>query len=95
MNVQALGATEATQQEMADNLEALILLRRIVRLMESQGTVDVADRQRITLDAIAAGLTLASVTTVSAITAVAGMNQEMYINQARIAYATGIRAKLT
>lgn len=95
MQVQALGATEATLQEIADEAEAVVLLRRIVKLLESSAVVDAGQRQRIAVDAMTSGLTLSTVSTVSALTAVAGMNQEMYINQARIAYATGIRAKLT
>ena len=92
-----IGGSEL-QEKIYVELQTLDYLRRIVRLMESQGVVDVANRQRISIDAIASGLLLATITTVSTlvdITRVAGMNQEMYINQARIAYNTGIRAKLT
>lgn len=101
MEVNALGATEATQASILDQANALILLRRIVRLLESQAVVDVANRQRVTIDAITGALTLATITTVGAVssvtdqTALAGMGREMYINQARVAYNTGIRAKIT
>lgn len=87
-------ATEAKQDSQN---ESLVLLRRIVKLLESQATVDVANRQRITLDAITAALTLATVTTVSTVTNVtnvAGMNQEQYINIARNTFANSIRSKL-
>jgi hypothetical protein len=88
-----------TQPELAQE-STLILLRRIVKLAESLGATDVAQRQRLTLDAIAAALTLSTVTTVSSVTnvagqtALAGMDREMYINQARNAYS-GIRSRLT
>lgn len=85
-------------------------LRRIAKLSESSGVVDSAQRQRITLDAITAGValptvtavgtvttvtTVASVTNVAAQTSVAGMDREMYINIARQTYAMCIRAKIT
>lgn len=104
MEVNALGATEATQASILDQVTAIILLRRIVRLLESQGVVDSANRQRLAVDSISAGVTLATVTTVTTVstvslvtdqTSVAGMGREMYINQARTAYNTGIRAKIT
>jgi hypothetical protein len=50
--------------------ESIALLRRMVKLIESQSSTDIANRQRITLDAIAAGLTLAAVTTVTGVTTV-------------------------
>jgi hypothetical protein len=55
--------------------ESIMLLRRMVKLLESQAATDTAQRQRITVDAITAGTTLPTVTavttvgTVSAITA--------------------------
>jgi hypothetical protein len=101
MEVNALGATEATQSSILDGVNAIILLRRIVRLMESQAAVDATNRQRVTIDAITNALTLSTVTTVGTVSSVtdqsalAGMGREMYINQARVAYNTGIRAKIT
>jgi hypothetical protein len=98
------GATEATQQSILSDLDAIVLLRRIVKLMESQAAVDVANRQRVTVDAMTSNMTLTNLTTVTTVTTVstvaaqtslAGMDREMYINQARVAYSTGIRAKLT
>lgn len=41
--------------------EQIILLRRLIKLIESQSATDIANRQRITLDNIAAGLTLGAV----------------------------------
>lgn len=50
--------------------EQIILLRRLIKLIESQSATDVANRQRIAIDSITAGLTLANVTTVAAVTAI-------------------------
>jgi hypothetical protein len=50
--------------------ESTVLLRRITKLLESLATVDAAQRQRITLDTIAAGTTLPTVTTVGTVTTV-------------------------
>jgi len=76
-------------------------LRRIAKLSESLSVVDSAQRQRISLDSIAAGVTLptvtsvGTVTTVTGVTTMAGMDREMYINIARQTYAMCIRAKIT
>ena len=45
--------------------DSVILLRRMVKLMESQATVDVANRQRITVDAWGAGVLLGTGTSAS------------------------------
>lgn len=50
--------------------EALVLLRRMVRLLEQQAATDGAQRQRVTLDTITAGTTLPTVTTVGTVTGV-------------------------
>lgn len=88
--------------------EQILLLRRIVKLLESQATVDVGNRQRITLDAITAGVSLPTVAAVTAITNalpagtntigsvnIGGADHRQFIDQARTAYNTGIRGKLT
>jgi hypothetical protein len=49
--------------------EALVLLRRMVKLMEQQAAVDTAQRQRITLDAVTAALPNANPIPVSQSTA--------------------------
>jgi hypothetical protein len=49
--------------------EALVLLRRMVKLMEQQAAVDTAQRQRITLDAVTAALPNANPIPVSQTTA--------------------------
>ena len=86
--------------------DLLVMMVRIVKLLESNAVVDSAQRQRISLDAIAAGVSLptvaavtavtnvTTVTTVGAQTTLAGMDREMYINQARSAYALTTRANL-
>jgi hypothetical protein len=50
--------------------EAIILLRRMVKILENQASTDSAQRQRFTLDAITGGLTLGTVTTVTGVTTV-------------------------
>ena len=93
-----------------DRVENLIsLLERLVKISESSQVVDSAQRQRITLDTIAAGVslptvaavtTVTTVTTVSTVTAVsnitqnAGMDREQYINIAKQTYANSIRNRL-
>jgi len=81
--------------------ESAILLRRVVKLMESQAVVDAGNRQKITLDSISGSLTLGTVTTVTGVTSVtnmvtlAGQNQQMYQDPARNAFANGIRQNIT
>lgn len=88
--------------------DSVILLRRIVKLMESQATVDLGNRQRVTIDSLGslgatmpvsgslttAG-TVSTVSTVSAITTFLGQNQQAFQDVARNAYANGIRNNLT
>lgn len=87
--------------------EAIIFLRRCVKLLEASGTVDPQNRQRITIDAITTGLTLSSITTVNAVTAITnalptgtntlgyiGMNGDTRTDLTRNTYATGIRNNL-
>lgn len=50
--------------------ETIIWLRRAVKLLESSSTVDAANRQRITVDAITANTTLPTVTTVTTVSTV-------------------------
>lgn len=74
--------------------ESLALLRRIVKLLESNAVVDAQNRQRMTVDAITGSLTLSTVSTVSNIAAVGGQGHQMFVDVARNAYANGIRSKL-
>jgi hypothetical protein len=76
--------------------EAIALLRRMVKLMEPLAVQDVAQRQRVTLDAITTGLALGAVTTVGNIGGLGGVDPRFqFIDQARNAYANGIRANIT
>jgi hypothetical protein len=79
--------------------QILLALANIANLLESNTIVDANQRQRVTVDSIASGLTLGTVSTVSSVSAVAalpnlpsiaGMDREMYINQAEMAYALNI-----
>ena len=105
--------------------ELLALLRRMVKLLESNAVVDGQNRQRLTIDSIPAGVTLPTVTTVgtvSTITAgtittvgavtgitnalpaganviggistIASVDHHQFIDIARTAFNTGLRAKL-
>ena len=82
---------------LADNDDTVLLLRRIVKLLEASANVDVANRQRIIVDALAGGMTLGAVTTVSSVSnlaAIAGLDQRQFHDMARTAYNTGVRAQL-
>ena len=82
--------------------DLLRMLSRLVKILECNAVVDQQQRQRITLDAITGSLTLATVTTVSNISAGtltnivanAGMDREQYINIAKNTYANSLRSKL-
>jgi hypothetical protein len=83
--------------------DSIVLLRRMVKLMESQATVDAGNRQRITLDALGAigttvpvsgTVTVGTISAVTNMTSLAGQNQQMYQDVARNAYANGIRNNL-
>lgn len=65
----------------------IIHLRKIIKLLETLTVVDSAQRQRVALDAITATITVTNQTTL------AGMDREMYINQARNA-ANSLRQQL-
>ena len=69
--------------------ETIILLRRIAKLLEPIGTQDAQQRQRITLSS-----TETSVSTTPATFAGVDIRFQI-VDWARVAYNTGIRAKLT
>jgi len=50
--------------------ESIILLRRMVKLLESQNATDIGNRQRISLDSIPVGVTLPTVTTVGTVSSI-------------------------
>jgi hypothetical protein len=83
------------------------LLKILVDLLYSNAITDAGQRQRIVIDAITAGLTLAAVTTVSTVSAVTavssvtnlaalfGVNQQMYMDMLHMQYDSGIRNRVT
>jgi hypothetical protein len=85
------GSTQSTD-------ETIILLRRMVKLLEPIATQDILQRQKVTVDAITGGLTLATVSSVSSVANIIALGSVdarfHFIDLARTAYATGIRAKL-
>lgn len=85
-------ALDETSQEIA---EIAVLLRRAVKLLEASGNVDIANRQRVVLDALTTGLTLSTVTTVSAVNTFDGYDRRQWQDGSRIAYNTGIRQNLS
>ena len=89
--------------------DAIVYLRRMVKLMESQAAVDSANRQRITIDSLGTGTAVTTTIPVSgtvtaslsaganaigSITAIDGQGRQMFQDYARTAYATGIRQNL-
>ncbi len=85
--------------------DSLILLRRILRQVDALSVVDSAQRQKITIDAITANLTLSAVTnvgTVTTVTTVSSLTQlggvdgrYLFIDTARNMYSGSIRNRLT
>ena len=76
--------------------EAVILLRRIAQALIPIATQDANQRQRVTVDALTGGLTLGTVSTVSNVATLAGIDARyQFIDAARNAYANGIRQNLT
>jgi hypothetical protein len=74
--------------------ESLIYLRRMVKLMESQATVDAANRQRVTVEG--ATITSGTITTVSNMTTLGSWDaRQMYADQAHNVYANTIRRNIT
>lgn len=70
--------------------ESLILLRRIVKLLESNAVVDSANRQRIIVENIATG----NIGTVTNLANIANMDHRQFIDISRNTYANCIRSKL-
>ncbi len=104
----ALGPAVRTAWGSVD--DQITLLRRIVKLMESQAAADPQQRQRVVLDTtstvtLAAGTAsignanvISTVTTVGSITNLAGQfgwNQQILSDPARVSYNTGIRQQIT
>lgn len=74
--------------------EALILLRRLVKICESSAVTDNSLRQRVVVDALPTLAAVTTVSTVSNIGTVAGHGLQQFVDIARNAYANGIRSKL-
>ena len=75
--------------------EGTILLRRLITMLAPLATQDSLQRQRVTVDAMTSGMTLSTVTTVSTLNALAGVDPRyQFIDIARNAYANGIRQNL-
>lgn len=77
------------------------LLRRVVKLLESNAVVDSNSRQRITLDAMTGGMTLSAVTSVGSVGSVGNIvtigsmdPRFTFIDTARNNYANSIRNNL-
>lgn len=76
------------------NDDSVTLLRRIVQLLEPMGNRDVGNRQRVTIDALTAGMTLSVVGTVSNIGTISSLDHRQFHDMARTAYNTGPRARI-
>ena len=82
--------------------DSIVYLRRIVRLMESQAVVDVANRQRISLDAAPATVTVTGTVTANVAAGtnviggvtIDGQGRQQFTEIARQAYNSGIRSNL-
>ena len=76
--------------------ETLIMLRRIVKLLESNAVVDYANRQRVTVDQISTMPTVTCTLASTTITALPFSNTYHFdrMEQSRIQYALAIRANL-
>lgn len=77
--------------------EQIILLRRIAKILETTSAADIAQRQRITIDAVTGGVSIAIAAANNTIgnVSVGGADQRQFIDIARNTYANGIRNKLT
>jgi hypothetical protein len=84
--------------------ETVGLLNILVDLLYSNAITDAGQRQRIVIDAITTGLTLAAVTTVNTVSTVStvsnltnlfGVNQQMYMDMLHMQYDSGIRDRIT
>ena len=103
MNVQAIGATDATLQAAVADLDSLQALRRIVMLLESQANVDSGGRQRVAVDTFGATASLpvvssitsvSTVATVANLAAIASVDHRQFIDVAQSAFANCLRSKL-
>jgi hypothetical protein len=92
-----MSLVNALGNDVANN-DTIILLRRIVKLLESNAVVDVANRQRVAIDAaLPAGANAIGTVTLgagaaaigsAAVSTVAGYDQKQFIDIARAAYGS-------
>lgn len=89
--------------------ESIMLLRRMVKILDSIATVDVQNRQRVAVEAmpqttiaIAAAQTLATLTSITNaipvgnVATMGGIDPRWeFMELARISYSNGIRSKIT
>ncbi len=95
--------TKANPMAVGVDADSVALLRRIVKLLETLGTVDSSQRLRVTVDAynlsnISGSQSLNSVSSVGNIQLVGGATADPRYNwtdAARAAYNDGIRSHLT
>jgi hypothetical protein len=73
--------------------EAITLLRRMVKLLESNSVTDIGNRQRVTVDVMPTVAVTLSSTTISALP-IANQFYWEQVDRARQSYALGIRANL-
>lgn len=85
-----ISSDQIGDNDLATN-ESIVLLRRLVKLLESNAIVDAGNRQKVVIEGSS---TVTTVSTVSNVTTMAGQNQQQFIDIARNAYANGIRSKL-
>lgn len=88
--------TKATALATLASDDSVILLRRMVKVMESQATVDSSNRQRVAVEAMpTTAVTLSSLATVTTVNQISGVDGKfLLIDTARNAYATGVRNNL-
>jgi hypothetical protein len=73
------------------------MLKRLLKIAEPLGNVDAANRQRVAVDVLTPGMILSTVTTVTGVTnlaTIAGLDQRQFHDGARVAYNTGVRRNL-
>jgi len=88
-----ISSDQIGQNQLASE-ESLILLRRMVKLLESNAVVDGANRQRVIIDNSSSSSNLNAVSTVLNVAAIALMDQKQFIDISRNTYANCIRSKL-
>jgi hypothetical protein len=99
-NIDTTALAKSTDiNNLSSNIDEQVLwvLKRIAKLLEPVSTQDVAGRQRIIVDsAPTTAVTLASLATLTTVNQIAANDgRYVFMENARVAYATGIRNNLT